>query len=94
MIKYKTGGYGKNLIKEVECERETEKSVWAKSEWNGKFERNLKETGYYRYHDTWEEAHKFLMEKAERKVESAERQIQSAYLNLQDVSDLKNKTGE
>jgi len=94
MIKYRTGGYGKNLIEEVECERETEKSVWAKRVYGSGFERCLKETEYHNYHDTWEKAHEYLIEKAERQADGLRRQLQLANSYLGNIKGLKNKTGE
>ena len=74
MKKYRTGGYDRWLveakIEEVEAERETETSIWIKGR------RNNKLSGYEAYHDTWEAAHNFLMEKATEKVESARRELE------------------
>ena len=81
MIKYRTGGY-KDLITEFECERQTEKSVWAKSEWNGKFERCLNETEYRRFLDTWEAAHKHLLGNAEEKVKMIAKRLKKAHDEL------------
>ena len=72
MIKFRTGGFGKNLIEEIEVERETDSSVWI----NGR--RNAKNSSLHKYCDTWGEAHLFLLEKAERSLESARRSLERA----------------
>jgi len=61
MIKYRTGGWNENgqLIEAIECERETETSVWIRGG------RQLKRTSFINFFDTWEDAKQFLLDKAE-----------------------------
>lgn len=85
MVKYKTDGYGKNLIEEVEVVKETKKQLVIKQydEWRKKhFEtRTAKISSYCQYHDTWEDAHAFLLGKAEKRVESARSALERAILD-------------
>jgi hypothetical protein len=74
MIKYRTGGWGKNLIEVVEVEKETVNSVWLK----GSSTRRLKLSGFHNYFNTWEEAKNFLQDQADRKVDSLRRQLEQA----------------
>ena len=70
-------------ITEVEVERETESSVWV----NGS--RLQKVTGYHIYHDTWDVAHTYLLEKAKQKVEYARRQLEEHKSYLGNVKGMK-----
>ena len=67
----------------VECTRETAASVWLPWRIGGVAEpvekKAAKEGGSCTYHDTWEDAHKYLMARAAQKVESARRQLQLAH---------------
>ena len=72
ITKYRTGGFGGNLIQPVEVERETSVSVWI----NGN--RSLKYTDFLKYWDSWEEAHDYLLKKAEREIKNARRQLEIA----------------
>jgi hypothetical protein len=73
MIKFKTGGYyGKNLIQEVEVEKETEYFFYIKGS------RVKKEGGYEQYHDTWESAHAYLLKNAEKDVKSIRLNLEMA----------------
>lgn len=67
MKKYmcKLGSFLEATIQEIECERETDSSVWI----GGR--RNAKRSEWSNYFDTWEEAHSSLLEAAERKATSA-----------------------
>lgn len=79
MIKYRTGGFGVNLIETVDVERETEHSIWI----NGR--RNSKKTSYHKYWDTWQEAHEHLLEHAERAWQIAQRKLaraESEYIEI------------
>lgn len=53
----------------IEVDRETNASVWI----NGV--RRQKDSGYERFHDSWEEAHKSLIEKASRRIETVEMEL-------------------
>ena len=86
MIKYRTGGFGNKLIEKVEVERETEVSVWI----NGR--RNAKDSSWYKYFNSWNEAHSFLIEKAESDVEAATNRLRRASANLQKIKSLTEET--
>ena len=60
MKKYKTSkpGCGCNLIEEVEVDLRTEMTVWTDI---GRVARISDSHGYF---DTWEEAHKYLLDRA------------------------------
>ena len=66
IIKWETGWTIKGeLIRRVECTRETEKCVWVQ-ERIGKERRRDKVSTYERLHDSWEEAKAYLVDKATR----------------------------
>ena len=86
MIKYRTGGWGKKLIVNVEIERETESSVLIKGR------RNAKRTEYYNYFDTWAAAKKFLLTVAEEKVARIRLNLERANDELRIIEGLKEDT--
>lgn len=71
MKKYLTKTYYEH-IQIVEVERESEQSVWIKGT------RNAKVTEYARYHDTFEEAKRHLIERHEKAIEYARDKIHRA----------------
>jgi len=83
MIKFRTGGFGKNLIEDIEVERETEKSVWV----NGS--RVIKHGSPLIYWDTWIEAHSFLLKRAARELESARRSFEVAQEGYRNIEGMK-----
>ena len=83
MIKYVTGGWGNNLIKAVEVEKETDVSVWVKGS------RCAKRSTYKNYFDTWEEAKQFLLGKAEAECDSLRSQLERAKGKLGNIKGLK-----
>ena len=88
MIKYKTSGisFGK-LIEEVDIEKETDKSVWI----NGR--RLSRRSSWDSYHDTWDDAKKFLLDIAEQKLTLARHVLnkaQSEYGNVKGLKDQRN----
>ena len=72
MIKYKANRYLGGTIKQVEIERETASNLWV----NGC--RRAKKSSYDCFFDTWEEAHAYLLDLAEMKLESARRGLENA----------------
>ena len=87
MKKYMTGNTTWRVeakIEEVEVLRETESSVWVKGR------RLQKVTEWNVYHDTWDEAHSYLLEKAKGKVEYARRQLEEHKSYLGNVKGMKN----
>lgn len=84
--KYMTGWFARGqLIEPVEIERETEASVFI----NG--QRHAKESEHAQYHASFEDAKKFLLEKAERELSSARRKLESAQGFYGNVKGLKEK---
>jgi len=83
MEKYRTGGWGKNLIEQVEVEKETEASVWIKGR------RNAKRTEYYNYFDTWDEAKLYLLTVAEAKVAAIRLNLERANGELGNINGLR-----
>lgn len=70
-------------INHIEVESETEKSVWIKGR------RRSKESGYERFHDTWEKAHAFLLDRETKNVEAIRRQLDYANGKLGNVKGMK-----
>lgn len=83
IVKYRTGGWRGPLIDRVECERETESSVWI----NGT--RLAKQSRHARFWDSWEEARAHLMYLAELRVHSARKGLELANAELGNVKGLK-----
>lgn len=85
ITKYKTGGYygSGQMIKEVQIDKETDKSIWI----GGR--RRSKESSYYTYHDSWDLARDHLMSLAEISLENARVRLQKAQSHLGNVKGLK-----
>lgn len=81
---YRTG-WGNELIKEVEVEKQTEKSIWIKNRYNGKVTRCAKHSNYDNFWKTIEEAKQHLTEKYNRIIKSAEYKIEHAISNLEEL---------
>ena len=92
MIKYKTTGYPSTpdaKIKKMEVEKETTKCIWIKGHSGSKAVRSNKHSGYENYFDTWQEAHKYILELAEKKVESIRYQLNQANGLLGNIKGMK-----
>lgn len=87
ITKFRTGGFGNIPIETVEVERETDSSVWI----NGR--RNAKTTSWDKYWDSWEEAHAYLLEKAERSLQSARRSLEMAQAKYGNIKGMKRERG-
>lgn len=91
---FKTGGW-KEKIQPVEVVKTTEKFVTIREERFSfgpkKFDerRCAKEGSYDRYFPTWEEAHAYLLNKAEAKLVSARRSLELAQGELGNVKGMK-----
>lgn len=85
IAKYRTRWAGSRWarIEAVKVERETNACVWI----NGR--RAAKANGYEHYHNTWEEAHSFLMKAAELSVTNARRQLELASSHLGNIKGMK-----
>lgn len=76
MIKYLLRGYYSKKIELVECERESDQSVWSKGR------RSAKQSDGYQYFDTFEEAKNAWIQFTQEQVEAARRQLQDAHAQL------------
>jgi hypothetical protein len=92
LVKFKTDYSGKT-IERVEVIRETAASVYvAKNSvfGNAKGERrDAKRSEYAQYHDTWADAHAYLMERAEERVTDARNRLQQASGHLGNIKGMK-----
>lgn len=70
-------------ITPIEVDQETEKSVWIKGR------RRSKEGGYVRFHDSWDDAHAFLLDREQKNVEAIRRQLDCANGKLGNVKGMK-----
>ncbi len=75
MIKYRTRF---DKIEALEVERETDKQVVLPAKGGCRSSRENKESEWSNWHDTWDEAHAFLVRNAERKVESCRMALERA----------------
>lgn len=75
MIKFETGGYSSNLIKEVTIEKESEKSIWREGR------SRLKRSSYRNYFDTWEQAEDWLRGEEENNVKLCQTRLDYAKEN-------------
>ena len=94
MKKYRIGGYYVR-IEEIEILRETESSVFiATTHSRKKEQREAKVSSYHQYHDTWEAAHKYLLEKASVRVASASRRLDYETATLKTIKAMRPEGGE
>lgn len=75
MIKYRTRF---DIIEAIEVVRETKKKIVLPANSCGKEISENKVSNWTNWHETWEEAHAFLVSKAEREVESLRLQLEQA----------------
>lgn len=83
LIKYRTERNGTS-IKSIEIDRETDVSIWI----GGR--RSDKQTSWYCYYSTWEEAKDALFKRAESNLSHARRQLEQAQSFYGNVVGLKN----
>ena len=76
-------------IEPFEVLRTTEKQVVLASPRKGSEERQAKETEWYTWHDTWEEAHARAVANAQRKVDSLRKQLERANGELGNAKGMK-----
>lgn len=93
-IKWRTGMscLAKEGIEPVACVKETKCYLWIKhKDWNGheSGQRCSKDSFWTQFHNTWEEAHAYLLSKAQAKVDSARRRLDSAQSHLNRIQDLR-----
>lgn len=80
MIKYRASSSWGRGIEAFEVVKETEKQIVYVSDWCGKRTENrvAKASSYNMWFDTWEEAHAYLVEKANNNVERLRLQLERA----------------
>jgi hypothetical protein len=96
LIKWKTSRFYDTEIKRVECTRETEKAVWAQ-EYPWRIDgrkvpverRRMKQSEDDAYHDTWEAAHAFLLERATTALDNARSRLAQAQGTLGNVKGMR-----
>tara|TARA_R110000803_G_scaffold208016_1_gene276362 strand:- start:98 stop:349 length:252 start_codon:yes stop_codon:yes gene_type:complete len=81
MKKYLTGNW-RELIKEVETERETDSSVWI----NGN--RFAKDSKYEKYHNTFKEAKAFLLKGAMSSIRATRKQLEQEEKRFETIQNL------
>lgn len=92
MIKYKASRWDwKPKIDSVHVVSETPKTVLVEvnDQYGGARFRESKQCSVHSYFDTWEEAHKFLMEACQGELDSARRRLASAQDRLGNVKGMK-----
>lgn len=82
-IFYKTGKFVTKLIEPVEVDRITDKFIWVSGS------QVSKSSEFAQYHETWEDAHAFLMVKARQKLDGARRQLELAQGHYDNVKGMK-----
>ncbi len=87
-------------IAKVECSKVTEKSVWlltnlCSMQHNlAKPIREARTAPHHSYHETWEDAHAYLMARAEKKLENARFQLQAAQGHYGNIKGMKKPAEE
>ena len=87
MYKYLVGGH-REQIEKVEITRESDKSIWIKVS-DDKERQEKKRSRNGDYYDTWQEAHKDLIDFARRKVERSIQSIKDSRDELNGIINLK-----
>ena len=86
---YQTSVLRSSLIEPVQVVKSTEKTVTLAAKANGRERRSAIASTYDCYFRTWEEAHAYLLERAESKVQSARRSLELANSYLGNVRGMK-----
>lgn len=82
IIKWKTSRFIRDGITRVECTRETAETVWFGV-------RKAPKAGATAYHDTWEAARAYLMDRAQLNVAAARRALEVANSTLGNVKGMR-----
>ena len=95
MIKYRTSSLSE-IPKPVEIVRETSACVFLKLKKssynpNGGERRELKMSEYYQYHDTWEDARQWMLDRAIENVDRYKQSLEAATKILQQIEAMKNE---
>ena len=89
MFKYRTSW---DVIERREVVREAEKVVFLM--WGKREVREAKRSDYQNWFDTWQEAHDFMVDLAEGRVEKAQVTLQRAYDKLERIKEMKPPVNE
>lgn len=85
--KYKTQNFINHIV-EVEVVKETECFVTIKTQ-TGRERREAKESSYYVYHDTYQQAFEYLLKRAKLRIEMARKELTKRYSELNDLESLR-----
>jgi hypothetical protein len=90
LVKFRTGNalFG-DRIEKVAVIRETKAFVYLPGRKGGTERRDGKRTEWTQYHDTWADAHAYLVETAEAKVVDARRRLEKAKGELGNIKGMK-----
>lgn len=91
-IKWHTGYASREWIEPVTCIKETKCYLWIKpKDWRGREEgmRYSKDSSWNQFHNTWEEAHSYLLSKAQAEFDRAHRRLESATGHLGRIQGLR-----
>jgi hypothetical protein len=88
MIKYRTAW---NEIEALEVLRETNSQVVRAVGSHAIERREAKRSEHYNWHDTWEDAHAFLIERAEAEVQTLRNKLEQAKGRLGQIKGMKPK---
>ncbi len=89
MIKYEVSKYS-DEIKSVEVVKETDKTVWVKTDWFGKesIRQNRKDSYYTKLFDSWDEAKNYMIISSERVIESYKRNMDDEIKRLNKIKSM------
>ena len=88
MIKYKTKSW-EDQIEKVEILRESELSVWTKKNRNFNSGHQRKRGPNNNYWDTWQDAHSYLMQKTQLKIDGLRNQLDYEEKRLAKIVEMK-----
>ena len=92
MIKYKTtAANAEKLIEPVPIDRETECNVWVQRPF-GEPAQEAKLCTYHRYHDTWQEAHNYILNRSQRRIDKAQAELDAATKENTEIKGLTDET--
>ncbi len=87
ITKWKTSKYGKE-IQRIECVRETDKMIVYLSEFLDREFKNIKD-GYDKYHDSWADAHEYLLNFTSENIDSLKNKLASEIARLELIKSMK-----
>ena len=97
IIKYLTGVDANGKIERVQCTRETAACVYLPTSARGNKNserREAKKSEWAQYHDSWDEAHAYLIAEAESELDSIRRKLEAARGKLGSIKGMRKPEGE